>query len=124
MCIRDSIDHDYPHPLFLHAALDLLEQPVAYPPLLDIPAHPQPDQVAVFPWRVVLLHRRSQREPENLDARFRHQAEIVVRIEESSDFVFVPGAIEALGLFGGKNLLADICLLYTSPSPRDRTRSR
>ena len=35
---------------------------------------------------------------------------------------------QALGIAGesgcGKTTLADSCLLYTSPSPRDRTRSR
>ena len=106
--VGGRINHHYPHALFLHAALDLLEQSDAYSPSLNTLAHPQPDQVAVFPGRIMLLHRRPQCESEDLDARFRYQTEFIVRIEERGDLVFVPGAIEGLGMLGGENFLADM----------------
>ena len=34
------------------------------------------------------------------------------------------GALAYVGLYGAAYERAQICLLYTSPSPRDRTRSR
>src|ERR1035437_7223359 len=76
-----GIDDDNPHALFLHASLDLLEQSAPHATLLNIPPHPKPDQVAVFPGRVVLLDCRPQGKSENFSSCFRHQAEFAVGIE-------------------------------------------
>src|ERR1035437_8985691 len=65
LVVGGGVDDDHPHPLFLHAAFDLLEQAAPHATLLDIPADPQPDQVAVFPGRVVLLHRGPEGKPED-----------------------------------------------------------
>ena len=108
LVVGGCIDDHHPHPLFLHAVLDLLEQPASHATLLNIPADPQPDQIAVFPGRVVFCDRCSQGKPENLLPRFRHQAEFAVRIEEGGDLVFVPGTVETLERLGGKDLLADM----------------
>src|SRR5512136_86440 len=55
LVVGGGVDDDHPHPLLQHAAPEFVEQPAPHAPLLDIPAHPKPDQVAVFPRRVVLL---------------------------------------------------------------------
>ena len=76
-------------------------------------------------YQVVNRNKRSLR----LDLKQAEGRALFLRLVESADVVvegFRPGVIERLGL--GYEVLAErnprVCLLYTSPSPRDRTRSR
>ena len=50
--------------------------------------------------------------------------EEVRRALEGADLVFVTAGMGGGTGTGAAPLVAEICLLYTSPSPRDRTRSR
>ena len=47
--------------------------------------------------------------------------EIQINVIKNGDFV---GSVKQGGSVNFKELLINPCLLYTSPSPRDRTRSR
>ena len=49
------------------------------------------------------------------------QSGMVEAIPLRGVFVRQPGPVELLEMF---EVMAKLCLLYTSPSPRDRTRSR
>ena len=99
-------------------------KPWAPPSMLDAP--PAPDG---YKHRWVRAEVRGFDDTKNISARLREGYELV-RQDEYPDFEApVVESGKYAGVFGvGGLVLARIpletCLLYTSPSPRDRTRSR
>mgnify|MGYP003377724982 CR=1 FL=1 len=57
----------------------------------------------------------------DLDAPPASTADAYLRLHLLSHRLVAPNTINLEGIFG---VLPNVCLLYTSPSPRDRTRSR
>ncbi len=103
------IDDDDAHPLLLHAALDLAEQFESDLAFLHFRAHPEPDQVAVFPGRMMFFDRGAEGEADcRLIFGLGHQAQLVVRVEHRGDFILVPGPVKRGRIFSGKNFFADM----------------
>ena len=81
----------------------------------ELPAEPVPWLYQAVRFRAINLHRSERR---------RHEREQAVADQREPFFIQDPASdIDLAGLEAALEQLTD-CLLYTSPSPRDRTRSR
>ena len=91
--------------------------------LLEIHAH-GPLELARIAWHIGNRHTPAEITPAAIYIQPDHVlAEMVTGLGGHVHRVMRPFEPEG-GAYGGKGPLSESCLLYTSPSPRDRTRSR